>query len=73
MWSVDCHEPTTMPTAPAMETGSSALALRRLALSLAPERGGMPAARRPRHESLPTVAVPPYSRIVFRAGAVSVR
>lgn len=73
MWSVDCHEPTTVPTPPALETGRSDLALRRLALSLAPERGCLQAARRPRHESLPTVAVPAYSRIIFRAGAVSVR
>ena len=73
MLSVDCHEPAALPPPPVAETGRSALAVRRLALSLAPERGCAHVERRPRHESLPTVAIPAYSRIVFRAGAVSAR
>jgi hypothetical protein len=71
MLSVDCHEPPAMPTPPTLESGRSGLTWRRLALSLAPDRSSRPAERRARH--VPTVAIPSYSRIVFRAGAVSVR
>jgi hypothetical protein len=73
MLSVDCHTPPAMPTPPALESGRSGLPWRRLALSLAPDGGARPVVRRVRHASVPTVAIPPYSRIVFRAGAVSLR
>jgi hypothetical protein len=73
MLSVDCHEPPTMPTPPAAESARSALSLRRLALSFAPDREPASGPRRLRHASIPTVNIPAYSRITFRAGAASAR
>jgi hypothetical protein len=73
MLSVDCHEPATVPTPPAIEAERSTLALRRLAFSLAPERGYARTARSPRRDPVPTITIPPYSRIVFRAGTAVVR
>ena len=70
MLSAECHE--TQP-APAAEPVPSAVSLRRIAVSFAPEGRQAQSARHPQRQNLPAVRLPPYSRIVFRAGSISVR
>jgi len=51
----------------------SAMSFRRIAVSLAAGSRPVPSTRRPQREQVPTVPLPRYSRIIFRAGSVSVR
>ena len=69
MLSIACHE--SLPPPPA-EPAPAAYSFRRLAVAFENDdrRGQNPRRQR---RSVPTVTVPAYSRIVFRAGAVSVR
>ena len=69
MLSVACHEsPEPQPAEPA----PAAYSFRRLAVAFDNDdrRGQNKRRRRPAEQ---TVTIPAYSRIVFRAGAVSVR
>jgi hypothetical protein len=69
MLSAACHEsPPPQPAEPA----PAAYSFRRLAVTFDnDERRGQN--RRRLRTAIPTVTVPAYSRIVFRAGSVSVR
>jgi hypothetical protein len=68
MLSAACHE---SPPPPSAEPAPAAYSFRRLAVTFeSDDRRGRNTRRRP---AIPTVTIPAYSRIVFRAGAVSVR
>ena len=70
MLSVACHE--SQPEPPPAEPALAAYSFRRLAVAFEnDDRRGLPPRRRRRIEQ--TLRIPAYSRIVFRAGAVSVR
>jgi hypothetical protein len=69
MLSVACHE----APAPAAEAVPSAASLRRIAVAFAPERRPLTDERRARRDLPAVVSIPRFSRIVFRAGNVSVR
>ncbi len=69
MLSVACQE----PSAPVPEAAPSALSLRRIAVTFAPERRLDTSTRRGQRGLPPMVSIPRFSRIVFRAGSVSVR
>jgi hypothetical protein len=70
MLSVACHE--SLPEPPPAEPAPAAYSFRRLAVTFDNDdrRGRIPRRRRLAEQ---TVSIPAYSRIVFRAGAVSVR
>ena len=69
MLSIACHE--SLPPPPA-EPAPAAYSFRRLAVAFEnDDRRGQ--SQRRQRRPVPTVTVPAYSRIVFRAGAVSVR
>jgi hypothetical protein len=68
MLSAACHESLPPPAEPAPAVYS----LRRLAVTFDNDDRRGRNTRRPR-TAIPTVSIPAYSRIVFRAGAVSVR
>jgi hypothetical protein len=70
MLSGACHE---LPPMPATEPAPSVLCFRRVAVTFAPDGRQAQRAPRSRRDTIPAVSVPPYSRIIFRAGAVSVR
>jgi len=69
MLSAACHE---SPPPPPAEPAPATYSFRRLAVTFDNDdrRGRNTRRRRP---AVPTVTIPAYSRIVFRAGAVSVR
>ena len=69
MLSAACHE----PPAPAAEAVPSATSLRRIAVTFAPERRELASGRRGQRDLSTLVSIPRLSRIVFRAGSVSVR
>jgi hypothetical protein len=69
MLSAACHE---LPP-PAAEPAPSVLSFRRVAVTFAPDTRQTRRAPHPRHDGVPAVSVPPYSRIVFRAGSALVR
>jgi hypothetical protein len=69
MLSAACHE--SPPPQPA-EQAPAAYSFRRLAVAFDNDGRREQNARR-RRPAVPTVTIPAYSRIVFRAGAVSVR
>jgi hypothetical protein len=69
MLSVACHE--SLPPPPA-EPAPVVYSFRRLAVAFENDDRQVRNGRRPRRR-VPTVSVPAYSRIVFRAGTVSVR
>ena len=68
MLSAACHESLPPPAEPT----PAAYSFRRLAVAFENDDRQVRNGRRPRR-LVPTVSVPAYSRIVFRAGAVSVR
>jgi hypothetical protein len=70
MLSGACHE---LPPLPAVEPATSVLSFRRVAVIFAPDGRQAQRTPRPTRETIPAVSVPPYSRIIFRAGSVSVR
>jgi hypothetical protein len=72
MLSSACHE--SLPPPPA-EPATAAYSFRRLDDSFAQDdRRGQKARRQhPSFPAVPTTKIPAYSRIVFRAGTVSVR
>jgi hypothetical protein len=67
MLSVACHE-----SPPPAEAAPAAFSFRRLAVTFEGNDRPRQNARRQR-SSVPAMKVPAYSRIVFRAGTVSVR
>jgi hypothetical protein len=69
MLSVACHE---SPPPPPAEPAPAVYSFRRLAVTFESDdrQGRNPRRRR---TAIPAVTVPAYSRIVFRAGSVSVR
>ena len=69
MLSAACHEPPV----PAAEPVPSAASLRRIAVTFAPERRELASGRRGQRDLSTLVSIPRLSRIVFRAGSVSVR
>jgi hypothetical protein len=73
MLSVACPEPATSPAPSAAEPPRSAMPFRRIAVSFAAGSRPAPSPRRPQRDQIPTVPLPRYSRIIFRAGSVSVR
>jgi len=70
MLSAACHE--SLPAPPPAEPAPAAYSFRRLAVTFDNDdrRESRPRRRRPAAQ---TLTIPAYSRIVFRAGAVSVR
>jgi hypothetical protein len=69
MLSPACHEPPAL----VVEAAPSAGALRRIAVTFAPERPPPVSGRRSQRELPPLVSLPRFSRIVYRAGSVSIR
>ncbi len=72
MLSVACQEPATPPADSVAEPPRSATS-RRIAVSFAAGNRTAPGARRPQRDQVPTVPLPRYSRIIFRAGNATVR
>jgi hypothetical protein len=70
MLSVAYHEPPTEPTAPPER---SIAPLRRIAVTFPALPRETPRPRQTKRAAAPAVAVPRYSRIIFRAGAVLAR
>jgi hypothetical protein len=70
MLSVACHE--SLPPPPA-EPAPAAYSFRRLAVTFADNDDRRERNQRRKRTTVPTVTIPVYSRIVFRAGAASVR
>ncbi len=70
MLSVACHE--SPPPAPPAEPAQATYPFRRLAVTFDNDESRGRVQRR-RRAAIPTLSVPVYSRIVFRAGAVSIR
>jgi len=70
MLSAACHE--SLPEPPPAEPAPAAYSFRRLGVTFDNDdrRESRPRRRRPSEQ---TVSIPAYSRIVFRAGSVSVR
>jgi hypothetical protein len=70
MLSAACHE--SLPSPPPAESAPAAFSFRRLAVTFDNDDRQERRQRR-RGPAQQTVSIPAYSRIVFRAGAVSVR
>jgi hypothetical protein len=70
MLSVACHE--SLPSPPPAEPAQATYPFRRLAVTFDNDEGRGRGQRR-RRAAMPSMSIPIYSRIVFRAGAVSIR
>jgi hypothetical protein len=70
MLSAACHE--SLPSPPPAESAPAAFSFRRLAVTFDNDDRQERRQRR-RRPAQQTVTIPAYSRIVFRAGAVSIR